>query len=72
MFFDILQNPSLAQHAPVYHPDSAPVSTINDFGTPAAIPAPYGSVAPVLLRNDGIQQHEDVEESLSIIDKEKS
>ncbi|MFN8246715.1 MAG: sigma-54 dependent transcriptional regulator [Ferruginibacter sp.] len=71
MFFDILQNPSLAQHAPVYHPDSAPVSTINDFGTPAAIPAPYGSAAPVLLRNDGIQQHEDVEESLSIIDKEK-
>lgn len=71
MFFDILQNPSLAQHAPVYHPDAAPVPTINDFATPAAIPAPYGSAAPVLLRNDGIQQHEDVEESLSIIDKEK-
>ncbi len=65
MFFDLLQNPNIAQHAPVYN-DQAFAELNNN--------APVNnSSAPVFLphNNDTIDHHEDVEESLSIIDKEK-
>jgi len=73
MFFDILQNPSLAQHAPVYHPDGNEMPPVNDYATAPSIPGTLpSSGAPVIIRNEsGIQQHEDIDESLSIIDKEK-
>lgn len=71
MFFDILQNPSLAQHAPVYAPDANAMPVANEFN-PAALPAYSTHPSPVIIRNENsIQNHEDVEESLSIIDKEK-
>ncbi len=69
MFFDLLQNPSLAQHAPVftndipeYHGNAQPV-----------LSQPAQQQQPVFLHssNNDIHQHEDVEESLSIMDKEK-
>ena len=75
MFFDLLQNPSMAQHAPVYAQDNGNnnlkelnVQPVNNNG--------YNQNSPtVILHNNdsgkNIQQHEDVEESLSIIDKEK-
>jgi DNA-binding NtrC family response regulator len=67
MFFDLLQNPSLAQHAQVFNND---------------IPEYHGNAQPVLSQpsqqqpvfihnNNDIHHHEDVEESLSIMDKEK-
>jgi transcriptional regulator with PAS, ATPase and Fis domain len=64
MFFDLLQNPNIAQHAPVFN--DQPYAELNNNN--AAI-----SSSPVFLQHhaDGIHQHEDVEESLSIIDKEK-
>ena len=66
MFFDLLQNPNIAQHAPVYN-DQAFAELNNN--------APVNnSSAPVFLphnNNNTIDHHEDVEESLSIIDKEK-
>lgn len=73
MFFDILQNPSHAQHAPVYHPDGNEMPAVSDYATSPSIPGTLpASGAPVIIRNEsGIQQHEDVDESLSIIDKEK-
>ena len=71
MFFDLLQNPSMAQHAPVYNQDNGNNNlkelnvTGNNNGFNQSSPA-------VILHNDkNIQQHEDVEESLSIVDKEK-
>ena len=65
MFFDLIQNPNIAQHAPVYN-DQAFTELNNN---PSAISSPK----PVFLHHntDGIDQHEDVEESLSIVDKEK-
>ncbi|HVZ25686.1 MAG TPA: sigma-54 dependent transcriptional regulator [Sediminibacterium sp.] len=84
MFLEILQNPSLAGSAANYTRDSlmhdfagtpendhlmpAPV-----YPTPASAPAPYiaGNAQPVLLHEDAIHQHEEVEESLNIMDKEK-
>ena len=66
MFFELLQNPSIAQHGPVFSSDHA----INEFN-----PHSQSSLSsqPVLLNqsNNDIQQHVDVEESLSIVDKEK-
>jgi transcriptional regulator with PAS, ATPase and Fis domain len=72
MFFDIIQNPAMASHVPVYNNDNGNAlkeltPTVNSNGFAAT-----GS--PVLYRNETnapIQQHEDVEESLSIMDKEK-
>lgn len=84
MFLEILQNPALAGSAANYTRDSlmhdfagstessnlmpAPV-----YPAPAATPAPYiaGSAQPVLLHEEDIHQHEEVEESLNIMDKEK-
>jgi len=66
MFFDLLQNPSLAQHTPMYNGDS----NIKEFN---ALSPNTQSAQPVFIHNNGedIHHHEDVEESLSIVDKEK-
>lgn len=65
MFFDLLQNPNIAQHAPVYTEQA--FAELNSGNIQAS------SSKPVFLahRGDDIDQHENVEESLSIVDKEK-
>ncbi len=65
MFFDLLQNPNLAQHAPVFNEQ---VFTEVHGNVPG-----IASAKPVFLPHNGeaIDHHEDVEESLSIMDKEK-
>lgn len=67
MFYDLLQNPNIAQHAPVYNDQS--FAELNNAGSNSHA----SSSKPVFLQQhtDGIDQHEDVEESLSIVDKEK-
>jgi DNA-binding NtrC family response regulator len=73
MFYDLLQNPAMAQHAPVFNTDNNNVSNLKELN-PAGNGNAYKSSSPsVIFRNENnnIQQHEDVEESLSIIDKEK-
>ena len=70
MFFDLVQNPNINQHVPVYQADN---NSVKEISSP--VNANYASSnQSVIYRNDQhstIQQHEDVEESLSIIDKEK-
>jgi transcriptional regulator of acetoin/glycerol metabolism len=71
MFFDILQNPSMANESPRMNTDNVfreiiPANNNNFNNT--------NNTQPVILPHnaDGnIQIHEDVEESLSIMDKEK-
>lgn len=65
MFFDLLQHPEMAQHAPVFSEQA-----FAELNNNAAVPA---VAKPVFLPHtpDAIDHHEDVEESLSIIDKEK-
>jgi transcriptional regulator with PAS, ATPase and Fis domain len=65
MFFDLLQNPNIAQHAPVYTEQSFAEINNNSSG--------ISQSKPVFLphNNETIHQHEDVEESLSIVEKEK-
>jgi len=86
MFYDILQNPQLAhQHASIVSEwrDSKEIKN-TDLLSPATLPAvqplasiPTGPVInnvahPVLLEaDDDFSMHEEVEESLNIMDKEK-
>jgi DNA-binding NtrC family response regulator len=73
MFFEILQNPGMAQNIPMYNnnnnmdsmvPDLKPTISSNNFGQTAQ---------PVFINQKGedIHHHEAVEESLSIMDKKK-
>lgn len=69
MFVDILQNP---QQAAAY----AKESLLNDFhdlerGKTISPPALVQPAQPVLINNNDIYEHEEVEESLNIMDKEK-
>ncbi|QEC69895.1 sigma-54-dependent Fis family transcriptional regulator [Panacibacter ginsenosidivorans] len=81
MFLEILQNPSLAGHAANYTQESL----LNDYNSingemhkqvsaPSVHPqlVPASNAQPVLLTHDDeIHHHEEVEESLNIMDKEK-
>ncbi|MCE3282238.1 MAG: sigma-54-dependent Fis family transcriptional regulator, partial [Chitinophagaceae bacterium] len=81
MFLEILQNPSLAGNAanfaresllnePAHHMNGDMLPAIPQ---PAVVPgyAPQQAHEPVVLHNDAIHHHVEVEESLNIMDKEK-
>lgn len=66
MFFDIMQNPSL-MNTERFHPENVLEHYQNSNVSSIIQPA-----KPVILNNNNdIQHHEEVEESLSIMDKEK-
>ena len=81
MFLEILKNPSLAGHAASYTQESL----LNDYnGANNDLPkqvsmqpvhtqfVPASNMQPVLMQHDDeIHQHEEIEESLNIMDKEK-
>jgi transcriptional regulator with PAS, ATPase and Fis domain len=78
MFLEILQNPSLAGNAANYTKDSLLQDfhpnnneTVTNNLPPALIQPVNTNSQPVLLNEHEIQQHEEVEESLNIMDKEK-
>lgn len=71
MFFDLLQNPNIANNGPVYQGDNGNIKELHVTGNPTPS---YSGSQPVILHSGSdhnIHQHEDVEESLSIVDKEK-
>ena len=84
MFLEILQNPSLAGNAANFTRDSLmndfhgngetpSVAANNTLSQPAGNQQSFLSTGsqPVLLHENDIHQHEEVEESLNIMDKEK-
>ena len=84
MFLEILQNPSLAGSAANFTRDSLmndfhgngetqSVAATNNLSQPAGNQQSFLSTGsqPVLLHENDIHQHEEVEESLNIMDKEK-
>ncbi len=87
MFLDILQNPSLVNSAANYtreslmndyHPNgdaapmiNAPVMQQPVNTQPSILPSGSGNTSAVLLHDDDIHHHEEVDESLNIMDKEK-
>ncbi|OJU23676.1 MAG: sigma-54-dependent Fis family transcriptional regulator, partial [Sphingobacteriales bacterium 41-5] len=79
MFLDVLQNPELIEqnHTLINELKELPTHP----GTFQQVPAslnyslqqvqPLPAAQPVIISDDGIQEHEEVEESLNIVDKEK-
>jgi DNA-binding NtrC family response regulator len=72
MFVEILQNPSLvSSQQATYVNELKELKPQDGFQTSLA-PSNFSSGQPVVIHNnDSIQHHEEVEESLSIMDKEK-
>ena len=69
MFLEVLQNPNLVSQNPNL------MSQLQELKTPELV-QPLNQpvlqpVQPVLMHNDGIHEHEEVEESLNIMDQEK-
>ncbi len=71
MFYDLLQNPSMAQHIPMFNNNDN--SSLQEIKTSAQQPNFQPSNLPVLINQNtnDIHHHEQIEESLSIMDKEK-
>ena len=70
MFFDILQNPNMP-NAGEYHADN---HVLHSYASAAEMNTPSGGLAasqPIILSDNKIDHHEEVEETLSIADKEK-
>ena len=72
MFFDLLQTPGMAQHIPMYNNNNndAALTDIKNAGSSNNFSQ---SNLPVFISQNGneIHHHEQIEESLSIMDKEK-
>jgi DNA-binding NtrC family response regulator len=68
MFLELLQNPGMAQDHPLINELKELKTT--DGLQPLLVPQTQPSIQPVLLNND-IHEHEEVDESLNIMDKEK-
>lgn len=74
MFLEVLQNPSIAAQNPSILNElkemktQEPPAMLLQPGTGTLMPAP---TQPVIMHHDDIQDHEEVEESLNIMDKEK-
>ncbi len=66
MFFDLLQHPPGAPS-----PDYSRESLVNGFPETGQAPAAIHGPQPILIQDNKIDQHEDVEETLLIADKEK-
>ncbi|RFS26281.1 sigma-54-dependent Fis family transcriptional regulator [Chitinophaga silvatica] len=70
MFFDILQNPNVA-HSADFHPDN---HILHNYNTAPEMVTPNPAITstqPIILADNKIDHHEEVEETLSIADKEK-
>lgn len=74
MFFEVLQNPNLAHSAPASYQDSHVLHSFHpqqEVSTAVAAPA-ISAPQPIIIQdNNKIDHHEEVEETLSIADKEK-
>lgn len=68
MFFEMLQNPGAMQHAPVYNNDTNIPEYNKNLSQPGLV-----QQSPVYINHNAndIHHHEEVEESLSIMEKEK-
>jgi DNA-binding NtrC family response regulator len=71
MFLDVLQNPSLVQQNPSLINELKELQPYNEPShQPVMVPHHAQQSQPVIMHNQ-IQEHEEVDESLNIMDKEK-
>ncbi len=74
MFFEILQNPGMGQNIPMYNNNNNMEGTMTPEHNSSVSSNTYGqNTHPVFINQKGedIHHHEAIEESLSIMDKEK-
>lgn len=71
MFVEILQNPSLASQNPTIINELKELKSTPDYYQPAVIQPVVNGAQPVVIPHDDIHHHEEVEESLNIMDVEK-
>ncbi len=72
MFFDLLQNPSINSHSPSYNNVDGNLN-FKEFNSFSNTPVSQNNSPIMYHKNNGenLQHHEEIEESLSIVDKEK-
>jgi DNA-binding NtrC family response regulator len=73
MFVEAIQNPSAVSAAIAYTKESLlhDHSVMDEYNAPLSSPAFTQPVQPVMIEENNIQLHEEVEESLNIMDREK-
>jgi DNA-binding NtrC family response regulator len=71
MFFEIIQNPSMATQHPGFMNDLKELHAQHQDNIQPGVLQPSSSSPVILHHNDDIHHHEEVEESLNIMDKEK-
>jgi DNA-binding NtrC family response regulator len=69
LFVEIMKNPGMVQHNPSIMEQVKELQT-HEPSQPVLVTSPVPSAQPVFVHHD-IQEHEEVEESLNIMDKEK-
>lgn len=69
LFFEVIQNPSVVHQNPAFMNEVKELQT-PEMGTPVLVNSNIPAAQPVIMHND-IHEHEEVEESLNIMDKEK-
>ena len=71
--FDLVQNPNISSHVPMYNSDNSNLNVINEMQNNSQNNI-VSSSPSLMFKNDAnnnIQHHEEVDESLNIVDKEK-
>ncbi|QJB29977.1 sigma-54-dependent Fis family transcriptional regulator [Chitinophaga oryzae] len=72
MFFDILQNPNMAHAAEYHHPENHVLHSYPAGNDMPVVPSSgISNAQPIIIADNKIDHHEEVEETLSIADKEK-
>ena len=69
LFFEVMQNPALAGQHPAVLNEVKELQT-HEMPPPVLVTSP-GAAQPVMVHHGDIHEHEEVEESLNIMDKEK-
>jgi len=71
LFFEVMQNPAVAHQNPAFLNQVKELQT-HEMPQPVLVTSNVPTVAqPVIMHNNDIHEHEEVEESLNIMDKEK-
>src|SRR5829696_1840438 len=71
MFFEVVQNPTAAHQNPSFMSEVKELQT-HEMGSPVLVTSNIPAASqPVVMHHNDIQEHEEVEESLNIMDKEK-
>ena len=70
LFFEVMKNPSVAAQNPSFLSDIKELQTLESH-PPVIVSNNVPSAQPVIMQNNDIHDHVEVEESLNIMDKEK-